>query len=310
MIGNPTFINEEEYKMVMRSRQVKKHEEYQYLHLLEDIMENGIRTSNRTGIDTLTIPHVHLSFDLQKGFPLLTHKNMAKKTFAVELEGFIKGVTSKSWFQERGCKIWNEWCNPLKVPYGHDEKTKKMMEEEDDLGKIYGYQWRNFNGTGVIGTAYCHDQLADIVNKLKTNPNDRRMVCSAWNPCQLSEQALPPCHVLWNVTVIDDTINLCWFQRSCDVALGIPANIFSYSLLLHLLAKESGFKEGKVSGFLSNCHIYENQIEGVKEAISRPVYDFPTVVTNNFKSIFEWTHKDTIFENYQCGDSIKMPIAV
>jgi thymidylate synthase len=309
-LGYPTTLSKEEYKMVMRSRQVKQHEEYQYLHLLEDIIETGIRTPNRTGIDTLTIPHVHISFDLQNGFPLLTHKKMAKKTFAVELEGFIKGITSKRWFQERGCKIWNEWCNPLKVPYGHDDKTKQQMMEEDDLGPIYGYQWRNFNGNGQLGVAGNHDQLFEIVEKLKKNPNDRRMICSAWNPCQLSEQALPPCHVLWNVTVIDNTINLCWFQRSCDVALGIPANIFSYSLLLHLLAKESGFKEGKVSGFLSNCHIYDNQIDGVKEAISRKLYPFPKVITNNFTSIFMWKHTDTIFENYHCGDTISMPIAV
>lgn len=331
----------EELKLIRRHRLEKRHEEYKYLHLLEDIMEDGIRTPNRTGIDTLTIPHVQLSFDLQNGFPLLTHKKMAKKTFAVELEGFIKGITSKSWFQERGCKIWNEWCNPQKVPYGHDEETKQKMLEEDDLGPIYGFQWRNFDGKhgpflleegvdaeGNYFEKYKNspsiewikehgykneigpDQLKSIVDTLKTNPNDRRMVCSAWNPKALSSQALPPCHVLWNVTVVDDTLNLCWFQRSCDVALGIPANIFSYSLLLHLLCKESGFKEGKVSGFLSNCHIYENQIDGVKEAISRPVYAFPQVFTDNFTSIFDWEHKDTRFENYQCGDSIKMPIAV
>lgn len=302
-MNNLVTQNLEEEQLVLKYRKEKEHEEYQYLHNLQDILVNGIRCSNRTGIDALTLPHIKLSFDLRKGFPLFTHKKMATKTFKVELEGFIKGITDKSWFQERGCHIWDEWCNPQKVAYGHSVDIKTKMKNEKDLGKIYGFQWRNFNSQGI-------DQLSWIVNELKHNPNNRQMICSAWNPAQKHEQGLPPCHVLWNVFTIDNVLNLSWFQRSCDFPLGIPANVMSYSLLLHLLCKETGFIAGKVTGFLSNCHIYVNQIDGVKEALTRPVYTFPEVKTDKFTNIFEWEAKDTEFTNYKCGEKISFPIAV
>jgi thymidylate synthase len=240
---------------------------------------------------------------MENGFPLFTHKKMATKTFKVELEGFIKGITDKKWYQDRGCHIWDEWCNPQKVKYGHDVATKEKMKNENDLGKIYGYQWRNFNSQGV-------DQLKWIVNELKNNPANRQLVCSAWNPVEKAEQGLPPCHVLWNVFTTGNKLHLCWFQRSCDFPLGIPANVMSYSLLLHLLCKETGLVAGKVSGFLSNCHIYVNQIDGVKEAIKRPVFQFPQVRTDKFSSLYEWEAKDTVFDNYICGEKISFPIAV
>jgi len=303
-MNNDFIVVSSEEGLIEKNRKEKQFPEYQYLHLLEEVLNNGVRTPNRTGIDTLTLPHAKLTFDMSNGrIPLLTHKKMAIKTFKVELEGFIKGITDKKWYKDNGCNIWNDWCNPKKVTYGHSEETKKQMLEENDLGKIYGYQWRNFNSQGV-------DQLKWIVDELKTNPNNRQLVCSAWNPVEKPEQALPPCHVLWNVFVIGDTLNMCWFQRSCDLPCGIPANIFSYSLLLHLLCKESGLKPGKVSGFLSNCHIYVNQIEGVKEAISRNLYEFPIAKTDKFTSIFEWCAKDTEILDYKSGDKIPFPIAV
>ena len=293
----------EEEKLVLRYRKEKEHEEYKYLHLLEDILEKGVRCPNRTGIDAITLPHAVLSFDMDNGFPLFTHKKMATKTFKVELEGFIKGITDKKWYQDRGCHIWDEWCNPKKVKYGHDEDTREKMKNEMDLGKIYGYQWRNFNSQG-------YDQLKWIVDEIKNNKNNRQLVCSAWNPAQREEQGLPPCHVLWNVFTTGKNLHLCWFQRSCDLALGIPANTMSYSLLLHLLCKETGFVPGKVSGFLSNCHIYVNQIDGVREALTRQVYDFPQVRTDKFTSIFDWEAKDTVFDNYICGEKLPFPIAI
>lgn len=298
------ITNEEEKRLVERFRKEKQFPEHQYLHALEDILNNGVKTSNRTGIDCLTLPHLKLTFDMSDGtIPLLTHRKMAIKTFKVELEGFIRGITDKGWYKDNGCNIWNEWCNPKKVPYGHSEQTKKMMMEENDLGKIYGHQWRNFNSQGF-------DQLKWIVDELKTNKTNRQLVCSAWNPIEKCEQSLPPCHVLWNVFVVNDSLNMCWFQRSCDFPCGIGANIFSYSLLLHLLCKETGLKPGKISGFLSNCHIYENQIDGAREAIKRSVYDFPTVKTDNFTSIFDWCAKDTDIIGYKSGDKISYPIAV
>ena len=302
-MNNEVIKDASEEKLIRRYRLEKAHEEYKYLHLLEDVLENGIRCPNRTGVDAITLPHAVLSFDMANGFPLFTHKKMATKTFKVELEGFIKGITDKKWYQSRGCNIWNEWCNPKKVKYGHDAETKKMMLEEQDLGKIYGYQWRNFNSQGV-------DQLKWIVDELKNNQNNRQLVCSAWNPVEKPEQALPPCHVMWNVFVTEGTLHLCWFQRSCDLPLGIPANVMSYSLLLHLLCKETGLKAGKVSGFLSNCHIYVNQVEGVREALTRNVYKLPEVKTDKFTSIYEWQASDTEFVGYKNGDKIQFPIAV
>lgn len=292
-----------EINLIERSREVSKSQEYSYIHLLRDILEDGIEVPNRTGINALTLPHAQLSFNLENGFPLFTHKKMAKKTMAVELQGFIGGITDKSWYQSRGCNIWNEWCSPAKVKYGNDPDSKMKMREENDLGKIYGYQWRNFNSQGF-------DQLKFIVNQLKTNPNNRQLVCSAWNPNEQPEMALPPCHILWNVTVLDGKLNLCWFQRSCDMALGVPFNVASYGLLLHLLCKETGLKEGKLTGFLSNCHIYTNQITSVREVINREIFQFPRLKTDKFSSIFEWEATDTQFLDYKCGDSIAIPIAV
>jgi thymidylate synthase len=176
---------------------------------------------------------------------------------------------------------------------------------ERDLGPIYGWQWRhfgaeyrgydnNYKGQGI-------DQLEKIVDTLKKNPNDRRMIVTAWNPNDISKMGLPACHYGFQVTVINDKLNLLWNQRSVDTMLGLPFNIASYGLLLHLLAKQSGFKEGSLTGFLADVHIYENQVEGAKEQLSRDPnkYKLPTVSTENFKSIFYWEYKDTKLEGYE-----------
>lgn len=297
-------LNEKEYRSILRSRQEEENGEYQYLHLIEDVLKNGIETPNRTGIGALTIPHATLSFDLSKGFPLLTTKKMTWKTMKVELEGFIQGITSKTWFQERGCHIWDEWCNPRKVPYGHDEETKRKMREEEDLGEIYGAQWRNFNHQG-------YDQLQKIVDTLKSNPYDRRMVCSAWNPLVLDQQALPPCHYSFVVSVVgDDRLNLSFSMRSVDVGLGMPFNIASYALLCHLLCKETGFKEGIVTGFFNHVHIYQNHIDVLKEQIKRCPFPFPKIQTDHFRSIFKWNYNDTELRDYVFHPKIEMDIAI
>lgn len=302
-MNNTVVSDAAEEKMIRRYRLEKSHEEYKYLHLLKDIMDNGVRCPNRTGVDAITIPHASLSFDLSNGFPLLTTKKMAWKVIKVELEGFIKGITSKKWYQDRGCHIWDEWCNPQKVPYGHDEETKRRMKDEDDLGVIYGSQWRNFNNQG-------YDQLRIIVDTLKKNPSDRRMVCSAFNPLVLDQQSLPPCHLGFIVNVIDGKINLSFQMRSVDVPLGMPFNIASYSLLLHLLCKETGLKEGIMTGFFNSVHIYSNQFDGIKEQINRVPYKLPKVNTTKFTNIFDWCHEDSSIEDYICHTVIKMPIAV
>ena len=188
------------------------------------------------------------------------------------------------------------------------------MMEERDLGPIYGWQWRNFGaeydsfdkepvGSGI-------DQLKNVVEKLKKNPNDRRMIVSAWNPVNIKDMALPPCHYCFQVTVIDGKLNLLWNQRSVDVALGLPFNIASYGLLLHLLAKETDLKEGRLVGFLADTHIYVNHIDGLKEQLKRKPFNLPKIKTENFSSIFEWKYEDSKVENYEHHPRIKFEVAV
>lgn len=267
---------------------------------LELILTKGYKKEDRTGTGTISFPGVMIRHDMSYGYPLLTLRKVPFKSAAIELEGFIKGITSKKWYKDRGCNYWNQWCNPKVVPYGTDDDTKKKMEECDDLGKIYGYQWRNFKGV---------DQLKNIVNTLKTDTNNRRMVCSAWAPDQLNEMALPPCHFAWQVNVTDGKLNLFYYMRSVDFVLGNDLN--TYGLLLHLLAKESNLKEGMLVGFFADAHIYINHIDGIKELLSRDVTSsLPTIKTDNFKSIYDWQYSDTILLDYNPLPSVKFDVAV
>ncbi|MEM0200898.1 MAG: thymidylate synthase [Candidatus Micrarchaeaceae archaeon] len=287
-----------------------------YLKIVDNIFKFGKWKNNRTNIKTLAIAGAIFEHDMKKGFPLLTTKKMPFKSIASELEFFIKGKTDKKWLQERNNSIWNEWASPKKVQYGHDENSKKKMFEERDLGPIYGFQWRHFNapytGFGDDYTSKGVDQLLNLVKKLKEDPNDRRMIVSAWNPQQISEMALPPCHYSFQVIVINDELNLLWNQRSVDTMLGLPFNIASYGLMLHLLAKESGLKEGKLVGFLADVHIYENHLEGAKEQLKRDPNKFkaPKIKTENFKDIFNWEHTMTKIEDYESYPKINFEIAV
>ncbi|MDD2758237.1 MAG: thymidylate synthase, partial [Patescibacteria group bacterium] len=276
-----------------------------YLDIVRKILETGERKENRTGVDAISIAGAMFEHDMSLGFPLLTTKKMPFKIMAAELEFFIKGLTDKEWLKEKKCHIWDEWASPKKVPYGHDEETKTKMAAERDLGPIYGFQWRHFNADyNTYDTDYTGkgiDQLKQLVDKLKSNPSDRRMIVSAWNPIKIPEMALPPCHYAFQVTVINGKLNLLWNQRSVDTMLGLPFNISSYALLLHLLAKESGLKAGKLVGFLADTHIYVNHLDGAKEQITRDpnTYPLPQIVTDNFTSIFDWKSEDTHLENYQ-----------
>jgi thymidylate synthase len=277
----------------------------QYHDIVKHVLDNGIYKGNRTGIGTIACPNVHFSYDMSEGFPLLTTKKIAWKTMAVELEGFIHGITDKRWYQDRGCRIWDEWHNP-------------KSNDDNDLGPIYGHNWRSFNkkygNSWLIKILRLFfnsiDQFDYIVQTLKKNPNDRRMVCSAWNPNQLHIMALPPCHFAWVVTHIDGVLNLHWTQRSCDLFLGVPFNIASYGLLLELLCKESNMKPGNLSGMLCDCHIYENHIEQCKEQLSRESSPRPTLNFTKWDGIYNWTHKDIEFHNYNPHPPIKAPVAI
>ncbi len=246
------------------------------------------------------------------GFPLLTTKKVHYQSMLSELEFFIKGLTDKRWLQERNNHIWDAWSS--RISYGHDEETRRKMLEESDLGPIYGFQWRHFgavyHGLETDYTGKGFDQLANLVDTLKKNPENRRMIVSAWNPLQQDQMALPACHYSFQVNVLDGKINLAWNQRSVDVMLGLPFNIASYAALLHLLAKESGYKEGKLISFLGDTHIYENHVTGAEEQLSRKPYALPRIETENFQSIFDWKYTDTKFLNYQHHPFIKFPIAI
>lgn len=285
-----------------------------YLGLVDRILNEGVVKQNRTGVDAITVAGGIFEHDMAEGFPLLTTKKMAFNNVKSELEFFIKGITDKRWLQERDNHIWDEWANPEKAPYGHDEESKRRMREERDLGPVYGFQWRHFGAdyesydTDYTGKGV--DQLENVVKKLKSNPNDRRMIVSAWNPKDIPKMGLPPCHYSFQVTVIGDRLNLLWNQRSVDAMLGLPFNIASYGLLLHLLAKQSGFKEGRLVGFLGDLHIYKNHVEGAKEQLKREPYPLPRLETRDFKSIFDWQYTDTKVKGYKSHPRIKFEIAV
>ena len=287
-----------------------------YLNIVKKILEEGVEKTTRTGTSAMTIAGAIFEHDMAKGFPMLTTKKVAFNSIKTELEFFIKGITDKEWLKKRKNTIWNEWANPEKAPYGHTEEAKKKMAEERDLGPVYGFQWRHF------GAAYNNydsnydnkgvDQLKNLGNSLKNDPASRRMIVSAWNPAAMDKMALPPCHYAFQAVVTKDRLSLLWSQRSVDTMLGLPFNIASYGLLLHLLAKEANLKEGKLVGFLGDVHIYTNHIAGAKEQLSRDPdkYPLPAIQTENFKGIFSWKSEDTKVLNYQSYPKIEFQIAV
>jgi len=285
-----------------------------YLDIVQKILDTGSRKANRTGIDAFTIAGAMFEHDMAEGFPLLTTKKVPFRLVGSELEFFIRGITDKEWLRGQNNHVWDEWCSPDAVPYGNDEQTKAKMMAERELGPIYGWQWRNF---GARYTAYnlppegqSLDQLKQMVQTLKTDPDNRRMLVSAWNPLELSHMALPPCHYAFQITVVNYKLNLLWNQRSVDVALGLPFNIASYGCLLHLLAKEAGLSEGKLIGFLGDTHIYINHIDAIRRQIARVPKALPQIRTLNFTSIFDWHYGDTVIENYDPHPAIKFEIAV
>lgn len=284
----------------------------EYLNILSEVLEHGTWKQNRTGIKTKFITGAMFKFDMSTGlFPLLTTKKMPPKIIFAELEGFIKGITDKKWYQERKCHIWDEWCNPKVVPYANDEATKKKMLEENDLGKIYGYQWNNFNGSG-------YNQLKKVIETLKTNPLDRRMIVMAWNPLQLDEMALPPCHYCFQLVSDGKNLDLIWSQRSVDTFLGLPFNIASYAMLLNLISKQVNMTPRNLVGMLADVHLYENQIECAKLQLNREPKKLPLleVITSSYKededkwTIWDWNYTDFIMVDYQHYDAIKCEVAV
>jgi len=277
----------------------------EYLRIVKDVFEKGELKSNRTGVDTISISGAMFEHDMSKGFPLLTTKDVPLRLVASELEFFIKGITDKRWLQERNNHIWDEWCSPKIVPYGHDEETKRKMFEERDLGPIYGFQWRHFSANYIdYKTDYTGqgvDQLANLVNKLKQEPESRRLIVNSWNAADLGKMALPPCHDSFQVLANPRTkkLDLIWRQRSTDTMVGLPFNIASYALLQTLLAREVDYVPGKLIGHLGDVHIYFPHFDNARIQLERIPYELPEIKTENFSGIFNWNYPYTKVKNYQ-----------
>ena len=259
----------------------------QYLDMLRYVLENGVDKMDRTGVGTRSVFGQQMRFDLSKGFPLMTTKKMHLKSIIHELLWFIKGDTNVKYLQDNGVRIWNEWA-----------------DENGDLGPIYGSQWRNWNGEGI-------DQLAQVVDKLKNNPNDRRMIVSAWNVSKIPEMHLPPCHMMFQFYVANGKLSCMLYQRSFDMFLGVPFNIASYALLTMMLAQVCDLEPGEFVHTLGDTHIYHNHFEQVKEQLRREPLPLPTMKLNpQVKDINDFKYEDFTLENYECYGAIKAQVAV
>ncbi|MFQ6777725.1 MAG: thymidylate synthase [Alphaproteobacteria bacterium] len=303
-----------------------------YLDILREIIvknynpttkEYDWQMNKRTGENTIRVFSETFKHDMSQGFPLITTKKMALESTLAELEFFLKGYTDKQWLQDRKCRIWNEWGNPVKVqktikeyeavngPASQDIKNQ-IANDEKDLGPVYGYQWRHFGAPypvkGRINTdeKYGVDQVQNVINTLRVDPSNRRAYVSAWNPADMSQMALPPCHIAHQVLINGDKLNLVWYQRSCDMFLGVPFNIASYAMLLLLYAKELGYKPGTLVGHLEDAHIYQNQINQVNTQLERQPYELPTmeIPDNNWQGMLKWNYKDYLLKNYKHHDKI------
>lgn len=271
----------------------------QYLNLLQDVLENGDDRVDRTGVGTRALFGKTMRFRMADGFPVVTTKKFAFKSMVAELIWFLKGSSDVKELQAMGCHIWDA---NAEAPY-----WKPKAKFEGDLGRVYGVQWRFWqkpDGTTV-------DQIKDVIERIKKSPADRRLVVTAWNPGELDQMALPPCHMFFQFFVRQGELSLAMYQRSCDMFLGVPFNISSYSLLLHMMAQVTGLKPGEFVHILGDTHIYHSHYEQVKEQLRRMPYPLPKLWLNpEIKDIEKFTLDDIKLLDYQCHPSIKAEMAV
>jgi thymidylate synthase len=286
----------------------------QYLDLCRHVMEHGSFKMDRTGTGTKSVFGYQMRFDLAEGFPLLTTKKVHLKSIIHELLWFINGDTNIKYLIDHGVKIWNEWpyeAFKKSVDYQNetmDEYIEKIKNDEafakkhGDLGPVYGAQWRQFNGV---------DQLQYILDEIQNNPDSRRMILSAWNPAEIKNMALPPCHTLIQFYVRDNKLSLQLYQRSADIFLGVPFNIASYALLLMMVAQVTGLKTGEFVHTLGDAHIYSNHFEQIELQLSREPKARPKMVINpNVKSLFDYKYEDFELKDYHPHPAIKGKVAV
>ncbi len=262
----------------------------QYLDLLDRILTEGTKKTDRTGTGTLSVFGHQMRFNLEDGFPLLTTKKLHLKSIIYELLWFLKGDTNVKYLQEHGVRIWNEWA-----------------DENGDLGPVYGHQWRSwpdYNG-GTI------DQISNVLDMIKNHPDSRRMVVSAWNPAEVDQMALPPCHCLFQFYVADGRLSLQLYQRSADTFLGVPFNIASYALLLMMMAQVTGLKAGDFIHTTGDTHLYLNHLDQARLQLTRTPRQLPRMILNkDVKSLFDFKYEDFRLEGYDPWDHISAKVSV
>lgn len=263
---------------------------HQYHHLMKEVLEKGVQKSDRTGTGTISIFGHQMRFNLAEGFPMVTTKKLHLKSIILELLWFLKGSTDNNWLKERGVSIWNEWAAP-----------------DGDLGPIYGYQWRSWpapNGEHI-------DQIAEVVETLKKNPDSRRIIVSAWNVADIPRMALAPCHAFFQFYVAEGKLSCQLYQRSADIFLGVPFNIASYALLTHMMAQQCNLEVGDFVWTGGDCHLYSNHLEQVDLQLSRDFYPLPKLnILRKPDSIFDYEFEDFEIVGYESHPAIKAPVAV
>ena len=262
----------------------------QYLNLLQRILDEGVKKTDRTGTGTLSVFGHQMRFDMNDGFPLLTTKKLHLKSIVYELLWFLRGDTNVHWLQEHGVRIWNEWADP-----------------DGNLGHIYGYQWRSwpdYNGGNI-------DQIKEVISQIKENPNSRRLIVSAWNVADINNMNLPPCHILFQFYVADGRLSLQLYQRSADTFLGVPFNIASYSLLLMMVAQVCGLRPGDFVYTTGDTHLYLDHLEQARLQLTRTPRSLPHMLINpDVKDIFDFKYEDFTLTDYNPYDHIKATVSV
>jgi thymidylate synthase len=261
----------------------------QYEDLLRLVLEAGTPKSDRTGTGTRSLFARQLRYDLAAGFPLITTKRVHFRSVAYELLWFLRGDSNVRWLQERGVTIWDEWA-----------------DADGELGPVYGVQWRSWptpDGRHV-------DQISALLEQLRSNPDSRRLIVSAWNVGELDRMALPPCHAFFQFYVADGRLSCQLYQRSADLFLGVPFNIASYALLTHMVAAQVGLEVGEFVWTGGDCHIYDNHVDQVREQLSREAYAFPRLVLRERPTLFDYGYEDFDVVGYEHHPAIKAPVAV
>ncbi len=262
----------------------------QYLDLLRDALENGFERGDRTGTGTRAVFGRQMRFNLEDGFPMVTTKKLHLRSIIIELLWFLKGDTNIKYLKDNKVSIWDEWA-----------------DENGDLGPVYGKQWRSC----AAPDGRTIDQIQWVLDEIKTNPNSRRLIVSAWNPADVNEMALPPCHCLFQFNVMDGKLNCQLYQRSADIFLGVPFNIASYALLTMMMARATGLKPGEFIHTFGDAHLYLNHVEQAELQLSRQPLPLPTMrMTPDKTDLFGWEYEDFQLENYQAHAHIKAPVAV